>query len=313
MKYVLTVTLNPSLDRMITVDHLTMGKEFDIDQEIFSAGGKGLNVSRALKGLHTKTFCTGLLGGETGRLIQTLLRKEGIRGDFLKIQGLTRVNLSIKDLASNKQTRFLDLGPKVSSARIEAFKKKYLRLLKQSSLVVLSGRNAHGAPLNLYADLVRLAHQKNIEVIVDTHDKPLELAIQAKPLLIKPNLNELEGLLHQRLNTKVKMKKAIQELHKKGARLVLLSLGKDGAILSNQEEIWMARPPAVKFLNDVGCGDTMVAGFIYGYLKGLSLKDILCFSVAAGTANAMEAIPGFIHLDQVKGVLKRVKVHQMRA
>ena len=311
MKHVLTVTLNPSLDRMITVSGFAIGKEFEIREEIFSAGGKGLNVSRALKSLGTPTVCTGLLGGSTGQMIKNILFQEKIKGDFLKIQGLTRVNLAIKDLTSHKQTRFLDFGPKVSASEIKAFKEKYVRLLKTSLVVVLSGRNANGASLNFYADLVQLAHQKNVRAIVDTHDKPLELAIKAKPLLIKPNLKELEGLLSQRLDTEQKKKRAIHQLHKKGVQLVLLSFAENGAILSSSKEMWTACPPIVNVKNDVGCGDTMVAAFIHGYLKGLSLKDVLSFSVAAGTANAMGFVPGLIRLDQVKEVLRKVVIHKI--
>ena len=311
MKYVLTVTLNPSLDRMIALKEFRVGKEFDISQETLSAGGKGLNVSRALKHLGTPTYATGLLAGVTGQIIRKLLDTEGIKDNFSEIDGSTRVNLMIYDQKTHKTTRLLGLGPKVSASQIRIFKAKYQSLLKRSSLVVISGRNAHDAPDNFCAQLITLAHEFAIPAIVDTHSKPLEFAIEAKPFLIKPNLKELEELLGYELKTIEKMVQAIDQLHARGARMVLLSMANEGAILSNGQDMWRAIPPDVTVHNDVGSGDTMVAGFVYGYFKGWPLKNILSFSVAAGTINAMGSIPGAIDRRQVDQILKRVKVHKV--
>ena len=311
MKHVLTVTLNPSLDRMIVLKEFHVGKEFDISHETLSAGGKGLNVSRALKNLGTPTYATGLLAGVTGQIIRKLLDAEGIKDNFSKIDGSTRVNLMIYDQKTHKTTRLLGLGPKVSASQIRTFKAKYQSLLKRSSLVVISGRNAHNAPDNFYAQLITLAHEFDIPAIVDTHLKPVEFAVKAKPLLIKPNLKELEDFLGRKLNSTEEMVRAIRYLHKEGAQMVLLSMAREGAILSDGNEMWKATPPDVIVQNDVGSGDTMVAGFVHGYLQRLPLKNILCFAVAAGTTNAMGFLPGSIHRGRVEQILKKVKFHKI--
>ena len=309
-KYVLTVTLNPALDKMLTVNHLAIGKDSDMHEEFLSAGGKGLNVARVLKNLGVHTLATGFLGGKTGEIIEELLDEEGIKNDFIKIQGETRVNVMVHEPDLKNATRLLGEGPQVNSVQVQSFKKKYAKLLKQSSMVVLSGRNAHGAPVNLYAELIRLAHEKNIPVIVDTSGEPLQKAVEAKPLMMKPNLREIEEIFYQKLNTKIKMKKAVDSLLEKGVGIVLLSLAEKGGMIANKKERWMAKPPVTKVLNDVGCGDSMVAGFVYAFIKEWTLKECLRYAVAAGTANVTKMRPGAINPRDVKQILKFVKIQK---
>jgi len=310
-KRILTVTLNPALDELVNIDGFALGREFVASEASLSAGGKGVNVSRVLKNLKIKNLATGLLGSCTGIMIKDFLDSEGIKNDFVKIKENTRTSLTIKDRKSHHPTRLLQHGPKVSHQEIRSFKKKYNALLNQFHLVVLSGRNAAGVSHSIYSELIELAHKQNRPVILDTHGLPLHYALKAKPYCIKPNLHEAEVELKKRLNSLNKLKSAIRHFHKRGIPVVIISLGSEGAIGSNGEDIWLATPPKVKCRNHVGCGDAFIGGLIASFMGKEDFVPMLRMAVATGTANAMSLQPGAVTKRSIAKVRNKVKIKKV--
>jgi tagatose 6-phosphate kinase len=304
-KLILTATLNPSLDKTVTIRRFCAGHTFVVADSIISAGGKGINVSRVLRHLKFKTCAIGLLGGSAGRIFGQLLARERITHDFVPIRYETRTNLTIMDSYS-RRTRILEAGPKVRPADINRFKKIYRKWLKQSCFVVLSGRNAQGASDFLYAELIYLAKKENVPSILDTSGPSLRAGLKAKPFMIKLNVDEAQEALGFRLDTLCRVKKAVGQFHRLGIGMVVISMNRDGAVGSDQREMWHVRTPKIWAKNDVGCGDALLAGFLYAYLRRRPFREVLRWAVAAGTANTRTLVPGQICRDDLDKFFKAV-------
>ncbi len=303
---ILTVTLNPALDKTI----LKTEKDIPLSKEkyIFSAGGKGINVSRALDSFKHPNLAIGLLAGVTGQTVRKLLREEKIKSNFINVKGETRTNLTIISTAKKEIKRAIEIGPRVSQVDMNRFKRQFQNVLKESDCVVLAGRSANGAHDSIYAQLITLAHKTNVMTVLDTSGKALSEGIKAAPFMIKPNLMEAEEVLHTKLNSLKKVKEAINRFHQMGIKIVVISLADKGAIGSNQREIYHARTPKLSVKNDVGCGDSFLAGFLHSYCGDQSLKKAMHMGVAAGAANLNNYIPGLIDRKIFKQMIQCVKI-----
>jgi len=275
---------------------------------VLSAGGKGINVARALRALRVRALAVGVAGGSAGELLQKLLREERIPAEFVEVPESTRFNVTVLGPRPGHCRRILGEGPRLTSKEIRRFESHYRRWLRRSYFVVLSGRNAVGTPVDWYARLVRLARREGVPAAVDTSGAALAAALQAKPFLIKPNLAEAEEILQCRINSSLKIKNSVRRFHGRGISVVLLSLGARGAVASAGQEIWCARPPRVRAVNEVGCGDALLAGFIQAHGGGKSLPEALRQAVACGTANVFNSTPGLIHPHDVLRLIKKVTV-----
>ena len=275
---------------------------------ILSAGGKGVNVARVLRVLRARVLAAGITGGETGEFFQKLLRKENIPAAFLQVEGPTRFNVTILGPRPGGRSRVVQEGPRLTPKEVQRFEIRCRQWLRRSRLVVLAGRNAVGAPVDWYARLVRLAREEGVPAALDTSGAALEAALKAKPFLIKPNRAEAEEILRRRISSPAEIKNAVRSFHGRGISVVLLSLGSRGAIVSDGQNIWYARPPRVRALrNDVGCGDALLAGFCSAFEKK-SLAEALRWGVACGTANVLNSTPGLVHPGDVLKLVKTVTV-----
>ena len=307
-KPVLIVTLNPALDKTVTIHHLTLGKDHLQESCAYSAGGKGLNVARTLKQFRTPTVSTGFLGGGIGQRIRFLLKREQLKEDFIEIKNDTRMNLTINDARSGMKTRILEAGPSILLKDIQRFRKKFCFWLRQCQAVILSGRNACAAPTNLYKELIQLTRRHNVPSFLDTHGKALVAALNAKPFLIAPNQQELQEALGYRLSSPASFRKACQKLHKQGIEHVLISLGQKGLIGSHGLQQCWIRVPSVNVINDVGCGDALLGGYVYAFLKGQGFEECLAFAAATGTANCLTVKPGLVKRDVLRTLLSKMKI-----
>lgn len=308
---ILTVTLNPAIDKTVHIRNFRTGSDVREESVALSAGGKGLNVSRALKSLGRPSLATGLLGGYSGAFIHKALEKERIPNDFLFIQNETRTNLTVIDPAANKVTRVLERGPSMVRKESKNFQKKYLSLLSRKTFVVFSGSIPRDMPSGIYVKLIALAKQKNVKTILDTSGTPLALGLKAGPFLVKPNLEEAEGVLGYPIKSVAGIKNAVEYFHKKGVKIVIISLGKRGAVASDGKEIWRAQVRRIKCKNNVGCGDALLAGFLAAFDEQKILRECLAFGVACGAANALNAQPGFIQRKDVSKLLKTIKTNKV--
>ena len=287
---ILTVTLNPAVDKFITVKNFCPGTEVRYRSGYEVAGGKGINVSRMLKRLNVGTLATGILGGERGQMISRELLHENIAADFQFAPAETRLNLTLMDPLKRQMTRILDPGPVARPVDIRSFKKRYSYLLNSCQVVVFSGSCMRGFKEDVYRELIDQAKKKNVKTVLDTSGKPLRLGLKAGPDCVKPNRQEAEDVLGRSIRSRADLKAVLATLNR--GRVVLLSLGEDGLAATDGKKAWRVSPPSVKCLNAVGCGDALVAGFLYAEMHGYEFSERLCYAVAAGTAHALRRIPG---------------------
>jgi 1-phosphofructokinase family hexose kinase len=308
-KFVLTVTLNPAVDKIIYVDRFSTGDDFRASKILLSAGGKGINVSRALNHLRIKNIATGFLGGVNGELIKKKLKEEKIQNSFVEIGSQTRTNLTIVD-RRNKITRVLEPGAAVSKQALKIFKNRFDTLLNQCDIVVFSGSLSPGLSDSVYAELIEAARRKNVKVILDTSGKPLRLGLRAEPFAIKPNLKEAQALLKSKLNSLNQIKAAVEYLLEM-AKIVIFSLAEKGIVVGYRDKVLLAKAPKLNCLNNVGCGDSLIAGFIYALRKGFSFKKGVSFATAVGSANVLTSIPGEIYKKDINRILTQVKLKEL--
>ncbi len=305
MLTILTVTLNPAVDKFMTVPHFCAGTEVHCSESCEVAGGKGINVSRMLKRLKVGTIATGILGGERGQFIVRELLREKIPADFHWIPRETRLNFTLQDPFTGRTTRILEPGPEVKLPDIRAFQKRFSYLLNSCQVVVFSGSCARGFKEDVYQGLIREARDKGVRAVLDSSGKFLSLGLKAGPDCVKPNRQEAEDILGRSLRSRADLKDALAILNR--GRVVLLSLGEEGLAATDGKKAWLVSPPAVNIRNPVGCGDALVAGFLFAESHGYEFSERLCYAVAAGTAHALRRVPGGVSRAAFLKMMKKLK------
>lgn len=279
-----TVTFNPSIDYIVKVHTFTMGTVNRVEEEKYYPGGKGINVSLMLKKLGVESEALGFIAGFTGLEIERMLNKAGCKSSFIKVEeGLSRINVKIK---SEEESEVNGRGPRVESKDIANLQQQ-LHKLKEGDFLVLAGSIPSTLPENIYGSICEELKDKNIKVVVDATGALVLNTLKFNPFLIKPNVLELEEMFHTKLNTHEEIIEKARELQRLGARNVLISMAEQGAIfLSEEGQVLKAKAPKGEVINSVGAGDSMVAGFLAGSLKGGNLEEAFKLSVAAGSASA---------------------------
>lgn len=306
--FVLTVTLNPALDKVFDVEDFSLRSEHRVKRIFLSPGGKGINVSRALKNLGVRALATGFVGGIAGQELQKGLSREGIPFDFVSVAGNTRTNYTILD-QNGCTTRLLEPGPVISKKEAHLLYRKLVSLLPRCRCVVFCGQQAPGLDEDFIARLIQTAQKSNKKVFVDTSGPPLRAAFRVKPYFIKPNLAEAESILKRRLTSFREFKKALKYFRGHGVRRAVISMGERGAVASDGKEFWRATAPVPagkKISHAVGCGDALLAGFIFAEIRKKYFSESLRFAVACGAANLSAVCPGDIQKVQVRKLLRKV-------
>ncbi|MCQ9205267.1 MAG: 1-phosphofructokinase family hexose kinase [Omnitrophica bacterium] len=311
-KYILTVTLNPAIDKTVKVPNFKTGKDFREQNLSLSAGGKGINTSQVLKHLGVPTLATGFLGGGGGEYIKNQLNKEKIKYDFCAIGNNTRTSLTILDPRLNTITRLLERGPKITKKELNAFRRKFSSLLNNCRYVIISGRNAVGVTDSFYGELIAEAKKKNILTVFDTSGKPYELGLIQRPFMVKPNLKEAEQITGLKILTISEVKQAAFYFYKRGIQISAITLGSLGAIVFNGQEMLLAIPPKLKRKNPVGCGDSFIAGFIAWHWRKRSFRECVKMATICGAANALSLNPGFIKPGTIQKVSRQVKIKTLK-
>ncbi len=282
---VYTVTFNPALDYVVHLEEpIENGRMNRSTKEEFYYGGKGINVSTVLTNLGIDTVAMGFVAGFTGAAIVHGLSHKGIRTDFIILrQGISRINVKIRN---GEETDINAAGPRLSNDDVKAFMKK-LDDLNDGDYIVLSGSippNMHDV---IYERICRRVADKNVQVVVDADGNLLMNTLQFHPFLIKPNKAELESLFEAKIKTDKDVEKYAKKLQSQGARNVLVSMGAEGSMLIPEEgKVIRLGVPEGKVINTVGSGDSMVAGFLAGYMKNGDLQKAMNLATAAGAATA---------------------------
>ncbi|MGX7031347.1 1-phosphofructokinase [Vagococcus zengguangii] len=301
-----TVTLNPSIDYVFKVERFEEGCLNHIFDEEALPGGKGLNVSRIMKELGTTSTNLGFLGGFTGSFIEDKLEEYQIAHDFVRIAHSTRINLKMK---SATETELNGMGPTITSQERQQFMEN-INKIEAGDVVILSGSIPHSLSENFYEDIVSIVEAKGASFVVDTSGEKLWKLLAKKPLLVKPNRDELALLFNRKINSLTEIIECGQALLTKGAQHVIVSLGGEGSVYIGQTGIYKARPIKGQLVNSVGAGDSMVAGFIDTLIKTQNPLDAYRVAVACGTSTAFTQ--DLANLSQINEVLPSVSIKQVK-
>lgn len=303
-----TVTLNPAYDKTVEVQDLIPHEVNTILDVRFDPGGKGINVSRVLREMEHPTMALGIIGGDTGLFIRNHLESRDIPTGFVEIDQPTRTNLTVIDIDDPPATELNEPGPVVDERIILDVEKSILDSLYQSKFFVFAGSLPRGCPADTYCRLIDLVRRRGAIAILDTRDQALMEGVKAKPYMIKPNQSEASTLLGRKIETLEDTAHACRDFIKQGIKIAIISLGKEGAVMSCEEGTFKASPPKVKVESAVGAGDSLVAGVCMGLEKKMPIEDCLRLGVAAGTATATTPGTALCKKEVVDAVFNRVEI-----
>lgn len=298
-----TITFNPALDYIVKMDEFNLGHVNRSNNEFVYAGGKGINVSIVLNNLEVKSKALGFIAGFTGDEIERRVREFGCYTDFIKLkEGMSRINVKIK---ADVESEINGGGPDISSEALEELYAK-LDTLTTGDILVLAGSIPKTMPTDIYERIMERLQEKNVKFIVDTTGESLFKVLKYNPFLIKPNHHELGELFGVKLNNKEEVIEYAKKLRDMGAQNVIISMAGDGAVLIDSNGgVTTSNVPKGIVKNSVGAGDSMVAGFIAGYLNSGKIEDGFKLGVATGSASAFSE--GLATKDYVYELLEQVR------
>nr|WP_312291423.1 1-phosphofructokinase [Clostridium chromiireducens] len=297
-----TITLNPSLDYIVKVDSFKVDSLNRIAEERIYAGGKGINVSIVLKNLGVANTALGYVAGFTGDEILRQIESHGVTCDFIKLkEGFSRINVKLK---SDGETEINGSGPDIKNEDLKILYEKLSHLTK-GDFLILSGSIPNSVPDDIYESIMSSLADRGVEFIVDATKDLLLKVLKFKPFLIKPNHHELAEMFDVELKSDEDIIKYGRKLQEMGAKNVLISMAGDGAILlpENSEAI-KREVPKGELKNSVGAGDSMVAGFLCGYLRNKDIDEAFKMGIATGSASAFSE--ELATKDEVENLLKQI-------
>jgi 6-phosphofructokinase 2 len=302
-----TVTLNPSLDRVIWVDEIKTDDSVRISAEKHYAGGKGIDASRVIKTLGGDTTATGFLGSFNGLHLEGLLINEGVTCDFVKIAGETRSNVIIFQNNSKEHIALNSKGPQVTPYDLATLFNKITNLSKKPSFVLLGGSLPREVNKSIYGQLIYALRAQGIKVALDADNEPLKLAIKEKPTLIKPNTHEFARLIGKTVETHQEIIQSGQEFLKEGIEIIIVSMGSKGLLVFDTNQAFHVTPPKIEVNSTIGSGDSALAAFLLGLEQGKSIDECGVMGAAAGAATAMSPGVELVSLEDFQKLLPEVK------
>jgi len=288
MKLIVSITLNPAIDKSSSVDHVVAERKLYCKPPRFEPGGGGVNVCRAIKKLGGKSLLLYPAGGMTGKRLQELLDKEGLDHRPFPIAGMIRESLAILDESTGQQYRFGMPGPKLKKNEWESFLQELATIDPAPDYVVASGSLPQGVPADFYAQVARIGKKRGAKTIVDVSGKALKEALDEGVFLVKPNVREFRELVGEEIKEESQIKAEAQKMVKSGrCEVLIISLGAAGALVVSEEFTEHILPPTVSIVSKVGAGDSMVAGVTLSLARGNPLRESILFGVATGSAAVM--------------------------
>ena len=302
------VNLSTAVDKAYIIKNINIGTVHRVTAEATTPGGKGLNVAKSIRLLGEDVVVTGFNGDRTSAYIEEEMKRRGVACDFVNVPGEARYNIHIMDNQAGKSTSFLEQGFKVSDADVKKFLSKFTKLCDQSEMIVISGSAPEGCDDDIYTKIISITNEKGKRVLLDTSGDLLKNGIGAKPFMVKPNVEEMRRLLGRPISGKWQLVEGATNVFDMGIPLVVVSTGAEAAVAVSWDGVLSCKPPAVKAVNDVGCGDAMMAGFAVGLSKGYPLEDIFSMAVAAATANVVTLEPGMFRMEDYEMFRSKMKV-----
>jgi len=283
---IVSVTLNPCVDRVLFVNDLKVGDTNRVLRTEIDAGGKGVNLSRVVAELGGKTTATGFVGGGPGAYIKHVLDKQRVENDFVELMCDTRINFSVEVAGDGPPTTSNESGTAVCESEWTLLLAKVAELSTKASWLALGGSIPPGLPSSAFASLIEIGHQAGCKVLLDADGEAMKLGVAARPDLIKPNSKEASRLLGKPVNTDSEAIQAISDLQNLGVATVILSRGKDGAVLGEGNKRFIGQSPDVKVVSTIGSGDSLLAGYLWAIESGKPADEALRWGLACGAATA---------------------------
>ena len=313
-----TVTFNPSLDYIVGVDEFKTGKVNRTAEELILPGGKGINVSIVLQNLGMESIPLGCAGGFTGEEIRRLLKERKVEEQFVRVKkGISRINVKLRSLENmpdgektvSEESEINGMGPEISGEELETFYRQ-LDTLQKGDILVLAGSIPTVLPPTIYRDIMKRLQKRKVMIVVDATKDLLVNVLEYHPFLIKPNNYELGEIFGVTLQTKEDVVLYAKKLQEMGAGNVLVSMAGDGAVLVAEDgSVYRAEAPEGRVRNSVGAGDSMVAGFLYGYLNSGTYEDAFYYGICSGSASAFSE--NLATRKEVEKLLKKMKQQNM--
>ncbi|MBI5093253.1 MAG: 1-phosphofructokinase family hexose kinase [Candidatus Hydrogenedentes bacterium] len=306
---ILTLTPNPCVDKTIFLPELKVGTFMRSERYTCIPGGKGTNVSRAVKALGRATKAMVIVGGHSGaHVVEMIEQQDGVECIPVRVASPTRTITTVLEETIHRQTAFFEPGSKITPGEVQHIVETFRQAVQGAKVVTFNGTVPDPILNGLYRQLIPIAKDAGAITILDSHGASFALGLEAAPYMIKPNVAETEELVGFRLDTMEAKWKAVTHFHGRGVELVVLSLGKDGALVSRGAERFHITPPAIEEVNPVGSGDALVAGFAIGLAENMPLTEMATLGVAAGTANAMSWDIGHFTREEVDAVRAQILV-----
>jgi 1-phosphofructokinase family hexose kinase len=311
---ILTVTLNAALDRTLTVPNFQLGHRHRASQGLTLAGGKGINVARALKRLDVPVVATGLAGGRTGTRIVEELTAEAILNDFVRIGDESRTSTAVVDPTAATYTEINEWGPHVEPEELTMLLEKINYLARAADVVVFAGTLPRGVQESFYAEAIRDLNRRQVRTVLDSEGQPLRLGVEAEPFLVSPNQREAEGLVGQEFGDDEDYTMALDRIADMGARNVLITSEMQSFGLFRAERkrtLLRAEAPTLEPVSAVGSGDVLLAAFLVGLLAERPLDYSLRSAVAAGAASTLEVGAGRFEPREASRLQSAVEIHEL--
>ncbi|MFD2371652.1 1-phosphofructokinase [Brevibacillus sp. GCM10020057] len=299
-----TVTLNPSIDYHVWLPSMQEGTIHQVQKEWKVAGGKGINVSKVLRNLGCRSIALGFIGGFTGAFIRQQLEQEGIEHRLIPVAQDSRINVKIK---AERETDLSGVSPLIS-AEAQSQLMEQLDQLGSGDFLVLAGSVPESMPPNIYQIIMNQMNRQQVRVILDAKGAALGNSLAEKPFLIKPNHHELGELFGVNVQTAEEAVRCGKRALEMGAVNVIVSMAGKGAVFVNREQAFVAEFPRQQAINSIGAGDSMVAGFLYAFTRGLDVRESFRFAVASGCTTAISE--GFCTPAAIEAFLPLITIHE---
>ncbi len=311
---ILTVTLNAAFDKTLAVPNFQIGRRHRSTEQNTMAGGKGVNVARALKHLGQPVIATGLAGGPTGTRIIEQLTEETILCDFVRIRDESRTSTAVIDPTNGVQTEINEPGPEVSEAEVSLFKDKVLYLAKGADICVLAGSLPRGIADSIYAELISELQALDVLVVIDSEGEPMDLALRGGPDLVSPNADEAEQLVGHEFSEDQDCHFALYSLCELGAREAIIThSGGCFALIGRDSDrtLYEVRTEALEPISAIGAGDVFLAGYLASRYGGEGYSDALRFAVACGAQSTQHFGAGVVDAGEARRLAAQVDVAEL--
>ena len=300
-----TVTLNPAIDYYISMNEFNEGELNSIENGYTLPGGKGINVSKVLKNFGVESTALGFAGGFTGDYIRKNLKEYGITEELVELKENTRINIKMK--TDKDESEIAGHSPKISSEECEKFLDT-MKKIKSEDILVLSGSVPKSLDSRIYERIIEMLPE-GVKVILDTRGEPFEFALKKGVFLTKPNNVELGEFFGEKYETTEEIIAAGEKLRKMGSKNVIISLGKNGSVLVTEKGAWVGNVPKGTLVSSVGAGDSMVAGTLYGIIKGMEMEEAYRYGIASGSATAFTE--GLTTFEEMQKLLDDINIEKM--